>query len=172
MFDYLVFKLMNRFVTFIVILTFWLFWSGMFDAFHITLGLISSAIIVKWTGHLFVETKQTFRTRIIEWLQFEKYAIWLLWQIVLANIQVLKIAFHPNILKILNPKLITFKTSLKGDVAKFIFAQSITLTPGTVTVSIKEDQIKVHAINDQSASELPGDMEKRIEQIYSGRNNG
>ncbi len=163
---------MNRFVTFIVIFTFWLFWSGMFDAFHITLGLLSSAIVVKWTGHLFVESHQSFTTRIKEWLRFESYAVWLLWQIVLANVQVFKLAFHPNVLTELKPKLITFKTSLKGDVAKFIFAQSITLTPGTVIVGIEDDTFKVHAINDEAASGLPGDMEVRIQKIYEGRENG
>ncbi len=170
--NYLEFNLMNRFITFIVILTFWLFWSGMFDAFHITLGIISAIIIVRWTGHLFVESKQNFSIRIKEWLKFEIYALWLLWQIILANIQVFKLAFHPNILKILNPKLITFKSNLKGDVAKFVFAQSITLTPGTVTVSVVDDEFKVHAINDEAASGLPGDMEKKIMKIYEGRDNG
>ena len=163
---------MNRLVTFIVIFTFWLFWSGMFDAFHIALGLISSGIVVKWSGHLFVESEQSFSRRIKEWLRFEIYAIWLLWQVVLANIQVFKLAFHPNILKALSPKLITFNTSIKGDVAKFVFAQSITLTPGTVTVSVNGDQFKVHAINNEAASGLPGDMEKRVQKIYEGRQYG
>ena len=50
-----------RYIT--VIFTFWLFWSGMFDVFHITLGIISSLIIVQWTGSLFVKTQQTFSRR-------------------------------------------------------------------------------------------------------------
>ena len=112
---------MNRLVTFIVIFTFWLFWSGMFDAFHITLGIISSAIVVKWTGHLFVESEQRFERRIKEWLRFEIYSMWLLWQIVLANIQVFKLAFHPNVLKVLNPKLVTFNTSPFVIISKFDF---------------------------------------------------
>ena len=78
----------------------------------------------------------------------------------------------PNILKALNPKLITFNTSIKGDVPKFVFAQSITLTPGTVTVSVNGDEFKVHAINNEAASGLPGDMEKRVKKIYEGRQYG
>ncbi|RAP23556.1 hypothetical protein DID73_02075 [Candidatus Marinamargulisbacteria bacterium SCGC AG-343-K17] len=163
---------MNRLVTFLVIFTFWLFWSGMFDAFHIILGLISSAIVVKWTGHLFVESKQSFSRRIREWLRFEVYSLWLLWQIIMANIQVFKLAFHPNLFNVLNPKLVTFNTSLEGDVAKFIFAQSITLTPGTVTVSIQGNEFRVHAINNEAASGVPGDMEKRVQAIYKGRQYG
>jgi len=163
---------MNRLVTFIIIFIFWLFWSGMFDFFHITLGLISSAIVVKWTGHLFVESSQTFSRRVIEWFRFESYSFWLLWQIVLANIQVFKLAFHPNLLSVINPKLVSFSTTLVGDVPKFVLAQSITLTPGTVTVKIIDNEFQVHAINDEAAMAVPGEMEKRVSAIYKGRVNG
>ena len=164
--------LMNRIVTVVVIFTFWLFWSGMFDLFHITLGLISSAIVVKWTGHLFVDSSQTLSRRIIEWFRFESYSFWLLWQIVLANIQVFKLAFHPNLLSVINPKLVSFKTTLVGDVPQFILAQSITLTPGTVTVRIANNEFQVHAINNAAASAVPGEMEQRVHAIYRGRING
>ena len=159
-------------ITFFVIFTFWLFWSGMFDLFHVSLGLISSAIVVKWTGHLFVESSQSFSRRLVEWFRFEIYSVWLLWQIILANIQVFKLAFHPNILSLIHPEFISFKTNLKGDVAKFILAQSITLTPGTVTVTINENEFKVYAINNEAASGVPGDMEKKVSEIYKGRNYG
>ena len=78
--------------------------------------------------------------------------MWLLWQIVLANIQVFKLAFHPNILEVLSPRLISFKTSLKGEVPQFILAQSITLTPGTVAVGIDNGEFKVHAINHEGSN--------------------
>ena len=163
---------MNRFLTFVVIFTFWLFWSGMFDPFHVALGIISSAIVVQWTGRLFVETSQPLSRRLMEWVRFEAYAVWLLWQIVLANIQVFKLAFHPNLLRVIHPRLISFKTNLKGDVAKFILAQSITLTPGTVTVRINGNQFDVHAINNDAATGVPGPMENKIANIYKGSIHG
>ncbi len=163
---------MNRFITFIIVFVIWLLWSGLYDPFHITLGVISSIIVVYWTGHLFVESQKNMGTRLGQWLRFESYAIWLVWQIILANIQVFKLSFHPNVLKELSPKLVTFKTTLTGDVPKFIFAQSITLTPGTVTVQIQGDELKVHAINDAAASGLPGEMEERVKYIYKRANYG
>ena len=163
---------MNRFVTFLVVFSIWLIWSGFYDPFHITLGIISSILVVYWTGHLFVESNKSMGLRLVQWLRFEKYVVWLLWQIVLANIQVFKLAFHPNVLKQLSPKLVTFKTTITGDVPKFIFAQSITLTPGTVTVQITGDELKVHAINDEAASGLPGEMEDRVKYIYEGSQYG
>ena len=88
------------------------------------------------------------------------------WEIVLANYEVFKLAFHPNVLNIINPKFVQFQSSLKGDVPQFIFAQSITLTPGTITLSIKDGIYKVHALNDDAAKALPGQMEQKILTIF------
>ncbi len=79
---------MNRFITFVVMLIFWVLWSGMFDFFHLALGVISAYIVVRWTGHLFVEQTKPVGQRFTEWIRFEKYSFWLLWQIVLANFEV------------------------------------------------------------------------------------
>ena len=159
-------------MTFSLLLFFWVLWSGMYDLFHLTLGVISVYIVVKWTGHLFVEQKKPVGVRLKEWWRFEKYSFWLFWQIVLANYEVFKLAFHPNVLKLLKPKYISFKSELKGDVAQFIFAQSITLTPGTITLSIKDGEYTVHALNDDAAKALPGEMEQRVLAIYKGNGNG
>lgn len=163
---------MNRFITFVVMLIFWVLWSGMFDFFHLSLGVISAYIVVKWTGHLFVEQSKSVGQRFSEWLRFETYTFWLLWQIVLANVEVFKLAFHPNVLSVLNPSYKTFKTKISGDVPLFIFAQSITLTPGTVTLNINNDEITIHAINRAAADGVPGEMEARVLNIYKGEFNG
>ena len=163
---------MNRFITFLVLFVFWLLWSGMYDGFHITLGLISVWIVVKWSGDLFVTQKKTFSRRIKEWVRFEIYSFWLLWQIVIANLEVFKLAFHPNVLEQIKPKFITFNSPIKGELAQFIFAQSITLTPGTVTLSINDGVFKVHAINESAAAALPGDMQDKILNIYKEDHRG
>ena len=144
----------------------------MYDGFHITLGLISVWIVVKWSGDLFVTQKKTFSRRIKEWVRFEIYSFWLLWQIVIANLEVFKLAFHPNVLEQINPKFITFNSPIKGELAQFIFAQSITLTPGTVTLSINDGVFKVHAINESAAAALPGDMQDKILNIYKEDHHG
>ena len=163
---------MNRFITFLVLFVSWLLWSGMYDGFHITLGLISVWIVVKWSGDLFVTQKKTFSRRIKEWVRFEIYSFWLLWQIVIANLEVFKLAFHPNVLEQIKPKFITFNSPIKGELAQFIFAQSITLTPGTVTLSINDGVFKVHAINESAAAALPGDMQDKILNIYKEDHRG
>ena len=159
---------MRKSITFIILFSIWLLWSGLYDAFHLALGVISSLIVVFWTGHLFVEENVSFKQRLTEWLRFEFYIIWLLWQIVLANIQVFKLSFHPKLYRHLRPQVTTFKTSLTGDVALFILAQSITLTPGTVTVKIIDDEFHVHALDNHSAAGVPGQMEQKVAAIFGG----
>ena len=50
----------------------------------------------------------------------------------------------------------------------FILAQSITLTPGTVTLNINDDEFTIHAINNAAADGVPGQMEQRVLDIYRG----
>ena len=57
---------------------------------------------------------------------------------------------------------IRFKTKLKRPISKVTFGQSITLTPGTITVSIHDDEFSVYALTRSASDSLPGDMETRI----------
>ena len=62
--------------------------------------------------------------------------------------------------------MVRFKTHLKTDFAKWVFANSITLTPGTVTIRIDDDEFYVHAISEYTAKGLEGEMEKRIAAVW------
>ena len=115
--------LMTRFITFFILFVFWLLWSGLYDPFHITLGVISCSIVVFWSGPLFIQTRQPIATRVAQWVRFEIYSVWLVWQIVLANLQVFRLAFHHNLLSELQPQVVTFNTTVQGDVPRFVLAQ-------------------------------------------------
>jgi len=94
------------------------------------------------------------------------YVAWLLYQIVLANVNVLMLSFTRRVDRVLEPELVHFKTALKSDFAKFVFGNSITLTPGTVTLSIKGDHFTVHTLMPAFAAGLPGEMERRIATVF------
>ena len=157
---------MNRLLTFLLLLGNWVIFSGELDAFHIALGVICCGIVT-WLSadFLFQDEKKGLGARAIEAIRFVGYGIWLVWQIVLANIHVLKLALLPNE-RDLRPRLVRFRTSLKSEFARYVFANSITLTPGTVTLSVEGDEFVVHAISAKVAEELPGDMEKRISAVF------
>lgn len=152
-------------VTFVILFIFWILMSGYFDFFHIPLGIISCTLVA-YISHdlLFKDIKS--KNKHIEVIRFIKYLHWLLYQIVLANLHVAYLALHPNMPKLIDPHIIKFKTKLKKDMSLVTFANSITLTPGTITVLIKEGYYYVHAIDRFVAESLPGDMEKRVGHIY------
>ena len=85
----------------------------------------------------------------------------------MANLHVLYLTFHPRMHDLINPKIIIFKSKLYSDISLVTFANSITLTPGTITVYVSGDgEFHVHAIDEQSAQGLPGEMEARVAKVF------
>jgi multicomponent Na+:H+ antiporter subunit E len=153
--------------TFIILFVFWIFLSGQFDIFHLSLGVISCALVSQISGNLLFREKTIRSAYPWEVLRFLKYLPWLLYQIVLANIHVAYLVLHPKMFTLIDPHIIRFKVKLKTDIGLTTFANSITLTPGTITVLIHEESFYVHAINQKVADDLlTGEMEDRVTQIY------
>lgn len=159
---------MYKATVFILLLITWIVLSGLIDPFHIGLGVISSALVT-WLSSdlLFEDRSKSILTRCKQALRFPSYLLWLLWQIVLANIHVLKISFSPNLNDKIQPQLVKFRTGLKTDFQKYVLAQSITLTPGTVTLDIKDDVFIIHAISDHAAKGLVSSMAQRVHNVFA-----
>jgi multicomponent Na+:H+ antiporter subunit E len=98
--------------------------------------------------------------------RFFAYIPWLIYQIIMANFHVARLVLSPKMP--INPKIIKFKVKLDSDISLVTFANSITLTPGTITVDIKEGEFCVHALDETVAYDLlfGGKMEDRIAHIY------
>ena len=160
-------KLFPFIFTFIIAFAFWIILSGKFDPFHISLGIIACAIVAFVSGDLLIASTNT-KSMPRQWLGFIRYLPWILYQVFLANIHVLKLVFHPRMMTLIDPKIIRFKSCLNNEMALFIFANSITLTPGTITVSVSMDgDFRVHAIDKASSEPLPGKMEAKVARIFS-----
>lgn len=100
-------------------------------------------------------------------MRFARYIPWILYQIFLANLHLLYLTFHPRMMDLIDPKIIKFRSKLKSDLALVTFANSITLTPGTITVSVSiNGDFSVHAIDKASGEPLPGEMEARIAKTF------
>ncbi|MEA2061426.1 MAG: Na+/H+ antiporter subunit E [Thermodesulfobacteriota bacterium] len=153
-------------ITFLILFLFWVVFSGKFDGFHLSLGAVSCLIVSWFTSDLLLRHPKLSSLPLL-WKGFLIYMPWLLWQIILANIHLMKIVFSQDIASQINPHLIRFKSRIKEPVGLVTFANSITLTPGTITVSLSVyGDMVVHAVDDESASPLPGEMEKRVAQIF------
>lgn len=157
-----------RISIFFLLLVTWVAFSGKFDAFHLGLGALSS-LIVTWLSQdlLFEDRKKDLGQRLGEAARFVSYVFWLLWQIVLANVHVFKLAMTSDGQEEMSPRVVKFKTKLQTDFAKFVFANSITLTPGTITIQINGNEYLVHAISEAVEKDLlSGDMEGRVAAIF------
>lgn len=139
--------------------------SGFFDLWHFPLGIIACGLVAYMSHDLLFKDIRS-KDKHIEVVRFIRYLPWLFYQIVLANLHVAYLALHPNMPNLIDPHIIKFKTKLKKDISLVTFANSITLTPGTITVLIKEGHYYVHAIDRFVAESLPGDMEKRVGHIF------
>ena len=157
-----------RISIFVLLLATWAVLSGKFDAFHLGLGVLSSLIVTVISQDLlFADRRKGLGERLGEAGRLVKYVFWLLWQVALANLHVFKLAMTSAGQAEMAPRVVKFKTKLKSDFAKFVFANSITLTPGTITIQIKGNQYVVHAISEAVAKDLlTGEMEKRVAAVF------
>ncbi len=154
---------MRRFWVFIILLAFWLAFSGHFDLLHIGLGILCSALVAGFSHDLMFPDPPSTRTALKVWRACV-YVPWLLWEIVKANLHVLYLVFRPGEIR---PQLVTFRTSLTQELSKVALGNSITLTPGTITMDIENDEFHVHALSDKTAAALlTGDMERRVGHVF------
>lgn len=139
---------------------FWLLLSGYFtEPLLLSLGAIS----VIFTVYVALRIDRHDGERIKLWIDIPivRYWIWLLVEIVKANIDVAKLILAPKLA--LSPRMVRVKATQATDVGVVIYANSITLTPGTVTVDIDGDDLLVHAITQDMADGLTGgDMGDRV----------
>lgn len=155
---------MAKIATFAVMIVFWLVLSGMFDAFHTSLGLFCALLVAQF-GHNLLFFSGNPRTWTIVFFGMVLYLPSLFWEILLANLQVAYIACHPRMLELIDPQVIRFRTKLRTRVSRVALGQSITLTPGTITVDIRDDEFTVYALTRSAARGCPGAMEERIGKI-------
>lgn len=96
------------------------------------------------------------------------YTPWILWEIFKANIDVAWRILSPRLP--IDPRVIRVKAGQRSDAARVVYANSITLTPGTVSIRIDGDEIEVHALTGKAASELQdGRMDRRVSWLERGR---
>jgi multicomponent Na+:H+ antiporter subunit E len=155
-------------LTFCILFTLWVIFSGRFDAFHLTMGVIASALVSLFCrDFLFTTEKPRALSLFRTWIRLAGYIPWLMYQVFRANLHVLYIVFHPRMTHLIDPHIIDFDSRLTSDYSRTTFANSITLTPGTITVSVTAlGRFSVHCIDTASGEALPGDMEERIRKVF------
>lgn len=130
---------------YILLLGFWLLLNGRLTAEILLLGLaVTGALAVLEYALFGYQPKQELRA-IRKAPLFLAYVFVLVWEIIKANFQVSKYVLFKKYK--VTPKLITFRTDLRTDFGRFLLANSITLTPGTITIRVEGDTLTVHCLD-------------------------
>ena len=158
-------KAVSFFLTFLICFVTWIILSGRFDLFHLGLGVIACSITASLSGTMLISVRELDRLP-GRWGRFILYVPWLLYQVMLANLHVMYLVCHPRMNELIDPRIVRFRSRLKKPMSLLIFANSITLTPGTITVYVSiSGEFTVHAIDEASGAALPGEMEERIARV-------
>jgi multicomponent Na+:H+ antiporter subunit E len=134
----------------------WILLSESFDRFHIALGLFAAFVVAWFNMDRAVPRVVILRLRIV-W-----YFVWLVGRILQSGIHLSILILNPALP--IDPKLIRYRTKLRKDAGIVLLGNSITLTPGTITVESNSEELVVHAMDDISAADVTS---RRFEQQIS-----
>jgi multicomponent Na+:H+ antiporter subunit E len=138
---------------------FWLLLSGFWVPFLLTAGL-ASAVLVAAFAHRMGAIDREGQPFHLSWRALV-YWPWLIWEIAKAGWDVSKLILDPKLP--ISPTMLRVRAQQKTAVGLVIYANSITLTPGTISVDVEGDEILVHAITTAGADSLAeGDMDRRV----------
>jgi multicomponent Na+:H+ antiporter subunit E len=138
---------------------------------EVIVGVVISVIVSLVAGHFLVTTEKSehfFKRMTSAVIYFFKF----LWEMVKANIHVAYIVLHPKLP--IKPGIVKIKTSLTKDSAITILTNSITLTPGTLTIDVNKEksEVYVHWIDTESTDteeatkSIGGRFEKRLTEVF------
>jgi multicomponent Na+:H+ antiporter subunit E len=141
----------------------WLLWSGLYKPLLIGLGALSCALtafIAKRMGYF---DKDTFAFRYN--LKLIGFWGWLGREIVRSSLEVARIVLAPKLC--IDPKVVELDASDLDPVDQALLGNSITLTPGTLTLDVHEGRLLVHALTSETAAAvLEGEMKRRVAALY------
>ncbi len=158
----MIIKALLLFVFYFVI---WLLLSGHYDPLLLTLGVLSciTCLYVTWKAKFIDEEGLPLHLLI----RLPIYTVWLFKEIIKANIDTAKIIILNNP----DPQNFRVKSSQKTEAGKVTYANSITLTPGTVTTVLDGDILEVHTLSSDMADDVKsGVMDKKVSWLEGNKN--
>jgi len=125
-----------------ILFIFWLLLSGHYTPMLIGFGLGSSVLVVYLATRMDVVDHEGLPLQLGG--RFWVYFPWLMKEIFIANVKVARIILSPKLP--ISPVMTHFRASQESDLGKAIYANSITLTPGTITTGIQGQDLEIHAL--------------------------
>lgn len=143
----------------------WLLWSGMFKPLLLALGAFSCLLVLylSWRMHLFEH--DVFSLRYTG--RLFRFWAWLGGEIVRSSLEVTRIVLSPKLL--ITPTVAEIESRCEHPVDRTILGNSITLTPGTLTLRIDDGHFVVHALTEAGAQDIvAGEMDRRVHALRHG----
>lgn len=152
---------------YILLLCIWYIFNG-----KITLQITAFGLVIAGAVYLFMCKYMNFSIR--KDMLFCRKLVWavqyaaiLVWEIVKANLSAIHLITSYKVE--IEPAIVHFKTHLKTRTARLILANSITLTPGTITISLQEDEFEVHCLDKELAVGMDSSVfVSLLEKLESG----
>ena len=137
----------------------WLLLSGHYNALLLSLGVVSILVVVMIALRMDVIDREGHPIHLT--IKVLPYWAWLGWEIIKSNLDVARRILSPTLP--ISPTVLRVKASQRSALGKVIYANSITLTPGTVSINIEANEIEVHALTREAAASLrAGEMNRRV----------
>lgn len=139
---------------------FWILLSGYWLPLILTFGVFSILLCVYIARQLGTADEEGYPSELLPKAVFS-YWPWLVKEIIVSNFIVAKAILRGG--NAINPQVLTVKASQPDELGQTVYANSITLTPGTVAIAVQGDEITVHALMDETAEGLlTDDMNNRV----------
>ncbi len=150
---------------FAVLFVTWLLLSGVYEPLIVGFGVASCLLAVLIARRMEIVDHEGHPVH-LGW-RAPLYWVWLGWEVVKSNIDVAKRIVSPGLP--ISPTVVTVKTSQSTELGQVTYANSITLTPGTISLRVDKDSIYVHALSRDAAAALEqGEMDRRVTETEGG----
>jgi multicomponent Na+:H+ antiporter subunit E len=157
---------MRAFALGCILLPVWFVWSGHTEVLLLSLGLVSCLLVLWLTRRMGIIDAESVPIERIPRLLL--YLPWLVWQVVKSNLDVARRILDPRLP--IRPLVLRVRAGQRDDLGRVIYANSITLTPGTVSIRVEDDEIEVHALTREAADGLLDDeMNRRVTRAMGDR---
>ncbi|MEJ5186013.1 MAG: Na+/H+ antiporter subunit E [Candidatus Geothermincolales bacterium] len=158
----------QKLALFLLLLIFWVILVSSLALHELVMGAMTAALVASLTVWLLGRALDPhLRPAVI--LRLPLFLLRLSVEIVKANLDVARIILHPRLP--VEPGIVEYRTFLQGDLPRTVFADSITLTPGTVTVWLEDDLLLVHCLCPYHREGLP-QLEKMVAWLFGQKREG
>lgn len=147
----------------------WMLFTWSIDIFSLIMGGLFSFLTAILTFRLFIDEYEADRRALLPRLpSLILYLLLLIFRMYVSSFKVL----YNVLLGRINPGIVHFRTRLKSDLARVILTNSITLTPGTITLDLNDDHLVVHWLDAKTTHSsyagevIKGSFERLLKRIW------